>query len=242
MLAQVLKNPKVDTVFMTHWQGANWARKAKLDMFKKIQGLPATLGDDKFHETTEFKYEGGEFRIDLSVPVHRRKNILNQILAAQGVGKMIGPKLTEEYEEYRHLIDERPWQDPLQYRTHLRSCQVSMQVTWTESFNYAFAERVMMGLPTLTNMQTMSNHLPDHRVRKVNGLDQKHMHEYRTDWLRWFCIQNPDNPGEIYHKLRQIRDNYEEATEKWRAFKQAAKVRYAQNNLIAQRVMREWAE
>lgn len=234
MLSDVLDHPKISRLFMSHWAGAQWAKRSGVKKFSKVRWLPCTVSKDLFLNPETFSYVGGEFRVDLSVPVHPRKNILNQVLACQGIGIPYVHELPHEYSGFKQYVKERPWEDRQKYRQHITSCHAGLQVSWTESFNYAFAERLLIGLPTVTDMQTLSNHMPG-RSKDAVERDAK-----RGEWMRWFNVRNPDNVGEIAEKLSYIKNDYPEALRQWASLRDAAIERYVQNAKIAAKALQQW--
>ncbi len=98
--------------------------------------------------------------IDLFMEARPGKNVLQQ-LAAQKYTKSafrlhtnirndtvlsIARKLNLSFIQY-------PWLAEKEYYGLIKAMDLSLQVTWTESFNYAVCERMILGIPTLVSSE-----------------------------------------------------------------------------------------
>ena len=101
------------------------------------------------------------FKVDLFVPVRSGKNILTQLsaIAASRFRHKIELHINFNHSYITPIIKELPlkikqhewlpWDD---YLNLLSKMHLSMQVTHTESFNYAVAERMAIGTPPLVSL------------------------------------------------------------------------------------------
>ncbi len=100
------------------------------------------------------------FNIDLFVPVREGKNIMTQISAvilsrfSESIDLHINfehPYITPLLKKLPVNIKQHKWLPWNKYLKLLSNMHISLQVTHTESFNYAVAERMAMGVPALVS-------------------------------------------------------------------------------------------
>jgi len=140
----------------------------------------------------------GRFNIDLFVALRQGKNILTQISAI---------KSSKNYSRITlHINFSHPYIDQIiehwgiknikrhswllwdKYLSLISCMHLSLQITHTESFNYAVAERMAMGVPTLTSYNI-------YNVCKDKYLE------------RYLCVKGPDSPSMIREKIDFLLDN-----------------------------------
>ncbi len=118
--------------------------------------LPHPVSLEKSYERNQGHLDG--VNIDLFVKARPGKNVLQQMVA-QRYSKahyMLHTNINEQRildiaECLMIQLKKYPWLKEKEYETLIGAMDLSLQVTWTESFNYAVCERMMMGVPTLVS-------------------------------------------------------------------------------------------
>jgi len=161
--------------------------------------FPHTLNLDKFN--AYFKpypqNNSDAFNIDLFVAMRSGKNILAQISAIKLSKYMSKIKL---HINFKHTYIEQVithWDVPVikhnwlkweEYLNLISGMHLSLQVTHTESFNYAVAERMAMGVPSLVSCN-IYNVCKDEFLRK------------------YLCVEAVDSPAKIRERMDFILAN-----------------------------------
>jgi glycosyltransferase involved in cell wall biosynthesis len=130
--------------------------------------------------------------VDLFMKVRPGKNALQQIIAKKYTN--------EAYELHTNIRDEvilsiarefgipftgHSWLPEDEYFKLISQMDASLQVTWTESFNYAVCERMILGIPTLVSPEVFLIY------------DDEVLREH-------LVVERPDSPLAIGKKLEDI--------------------------------------
>jgi glycosyltransferase involved in cell wall biosynthesis len=133
--------------------------------------------------------------IDLFSPVRPGKNLINQIIAFKMSNVHANLHINFHTRDIKQLIDDinttvvsHDWIDNSQYYSLVAGMDLSLQVTFTESFSYAVAERMYLGVPVLTSCD-------------IYFMAE---HEQLSEYLR---ITSLDTPREMARKIRILMDN-----------------------------------
>jgi len=132
------------------------------------------------------------YNIDLFLPFRPGKNILTQVLAVRKVDKNVSIHSNVDNQIILALIKyldvkftKYYWLKSNEYYNLISRMTLSLQVTHTESFNYAVAERMCLGIPPLATFNI-------YFLSKDKFL-QKHL-----------CVDAPDSVDSIAKKLKTI--------------------------------------
>ncbi len=150
------------------------------------------------------------FKIDLFVPVREGKNILTQIsaLSASRFSDAIElhinfshPYITPILNEFPLKIKKHGWLPWDEYLELLSGMHLSMQVTHTESFNYAVAERMAMGVPALVSFNIYNLSRDEYLARYlcVKGVDSVKSITEKVDYL----LDNPALLNELRSRVKE---------------------------------------
>lgn len=161
--------------------------------FGDVEGavyLPYAIDLRRTRVTQNRAFEG--LNVDLFCPFRYGKNILNQLLAAKLAKSSFTLHINLQVDWLRSVLSEieldavvHPWLEEERYWNFLVGMDLSLQVTHTESFNYAVCERMCLGIPVLTT----------HNIWLVS----------EDDFLRsHLCVEAPDTPQAIAAKVDRI--------------------------------------
>ena len=155
--------------------------------------FPHTLNLKKFNAYFKPKpdYSHDVFNIDLFVALRSGKNILAQISAVKlsTYSDKIKLHINFKHPYINRIIDywsvetvRHGWLKWEEYLNLISNMHLSLQVTHTESFNYAVAERMAMGVPPLVS----------YNIYNV----------CKDDFLKkYLCVEAVDSPSVIKSKL-----------------------------------------
>jgi glycosyltransferase involved in cell wall biosynthesis len=125
----------------------------------------------------------------------QRKNALASLLALARLRRpclLLLNGLTAR-DEYRAILEtlgidyeDRGWMTDAEYAVALRSVDVGLQVSLSESFGYVVADHLLAGTPVLVTPMV-------HATRLLS-----------VETLRQLTVANPDNPGEIAERLESL--------------------------------------
>ncbi len=183
----------------------------EMNFIKNSVYFPHTLALDRFTPYYKNKTEPCDrFKIDLFVPVREGKNILTQISAVkqsrhfQNIELHINfshPYISPILQKWNLKVIEHGWLPWDEYLKLLSGMHLSLQVTHTESFNYAVAERMAMGVPALVSFN-IYNVCKDSKLSSylcVDAVDSvSHIRE-KVDYL----LSNPELLEELRQKVRE---------------------------------------
>jgi glycosyltransferase involved in cell wall biosynthesis len=170
-----------------------------LSTIKNVVYLPHPINPLKINNIPECELEG--INVDLFVKARPGKNVLQQMLASKWARSKytLHTNTTDDVilDIARHLgvcFKHHDWLKENEYYGLIRNMNASLQVTWTESFNYAVAERIMMGVPTLVSSE----------IFWIHG----------NEFLRkYIVVEKPDSCKLIAKKLDYLLENDSLATE-----------------------------
>ncbi len=117
--------------------------------------FPHTIDLDQFKSITPSSLQG--CNIDLFCAIRLGKNILNQVIAVK-LSKsqpllhvnFNEPNLSRIMKDINIPIIWHPWIESHEYYSLVAGMTLSLQATFTESFSYAVAERMCLGVPPIT--------------------------------------------------------------------------------------------
>ncbi len=172
----------------------------RLEVFRELFGtlgdlgcavnLPHTIDLERVTGSGRSEFEGRN--ADLFVPLRFGKNVLTQLAAAKLCKNGCTLHCNVDVDWLRDISCEmglemsfHPWLEEKDYWRLLSGMDLSLQVTHTESFNYAVCERMCLGLPVLAthNIWLLSD---DDLLRK------------------YLCVEAPDTPRAIAQKIDVI--------------------------------------
>jgi len=158
-----------------------------LSHIENVKYLPHPIDLSTTKELEKMNLEGNN--LDLFFKFRPGKNALQQMLAQ---------RYTRENFRLHTNIDDRTildmarklnisyihhsWLSAKRYYGLIKDMDVSLQVTWTESFNYAVCERMILGIPTLVSSE----------VFLING--DKFLKKY-------LVVETPDSAKAIAEKI-----------------------------------------
>lgn len=175
-----------------------------LNYINNVVFLPHTIDITRVKTTAPKKFEG--LNADLFCSYRYGKNVITQILA----GKLARTRPTihinfnsPELQQIIQILNikdvvSHSWIDDSEYWNFLAGMTLSLQVTHTESFNYAVCERMIIGIPALVT----------HNIWLVS--EEPYLKQH-------LCVDSPDNPLDIANKIDLILTNktlYKELGEK----------------------------
>lgn len=130
--------------------------------------------------------------IDLFSPVRPGKNLINQIIAFKISNVHANLHINFHTDDIKKLISDinatvvsHAWIDDSQYYNLVAGMDLSLQVTFTESFSYAVAERMYLGIPVLTSCDVYFTA----------------EHELLSKYL---CITRLDTPREMAKRIKML--------------------------------------
>ncbi len=171
----------------------------EMGFIKNAIFFPHTLNLNKFNAYFKPRpeFSSGVFNIDLFVALRSGKNILAQISSVKlskhsdNINLHINfkhPYIKRIVEFWNVNIKEHGWLKWEEYLALISNMHLSLQVTHTESFNYAVAERMAMGVPSLVS----------YNIYNV----------CKDDFLKkYLCVDAVDSPSIIRNKLDYLLDN-----------------------------------
>jgi hypothetical protein len=155
--------------------------------------FPHTIDLNQFKDVVRKDIPGRN--IDLFCQPRPGKNILNQLMGYKLSGISANIHINFRNERFEKIISDfditvqrHGWMADNEYYGFLKSMDMSLQVTFTESFNYAVAERMCLSVPTMTSY--------DIYFTADDPLLAKHL-----------CIQGLDTPAEIGRSIKNIMDD-----------------------------------
>lgn len=150
--------------------------------------LPYAIDMTRFSNITPLQMNGDN--IDLFSPVRPGKNLINQIIAFKISNVNANLHVNFHTADIEQLIDDldvpvvsHDWIDDSQYYNLVAGMDLSLQVTFTESFSYAVAERMYLGVPVLTSCDIYFTA----------------EHELLSKYL---CITSLDTPSEMAQRIK----------------------------------------
>lgn len=152
--------------------------------------FPHTIDLNQFREIVPQQLKG--INVDLFCTTRFGKNILNQVLAFKiseldGTlhvnfrDNLINPIINDITER----VVYHSWIPDAQYYSLVAAMDLSLQATFTESFNYAVAERMCLGVPVITSYDIY-----------LTALD--------PFLSKYLCVRALDTPSEIARMIRDI--------------------------------------
>jgi glycosyltransferase involved in cell wall biosynthesis len=155
--------------------------------------LPHTINLERVIRSESSELEGRN--ADLFLPLRFGKNVVTQLAAAKLSRSVFTLHSNVDVDWFRKISSEmglkmffHPWLKEKEYWRLLSGMDISLQVTHTESFNYAVCERMCLGLPVLAtqNIWLLSE---DDLLKK------------------YLCVEAPDTPRAIAEKIDAILDD-----------------------------------
>ena len=137
------------------------------------------------------------FKVDIFTPLRQGKNILSQIAAIRLLDdyknvelhiNFSHPYISPVIENFGIKAINHGWLETADYYNLLAGMHFSLQVTHTESFNYAVAERMALGIPVLVSYNI------------YNVCKNKELAGH-------LCVKGVDSPYEISKKIKKLMDN-----------------------------------
>ncbi len=159
-------------------------------VIKKSIYFPHTIDLTQFDNVIPQELEGKN--MDLFCPTRAGKNILNQVIGF----KISEVQATLHINFSSHLLNQfinninakishHDWIDDSEYYNFISGMDLSLQATFTESFSYAVAERMCLGIPVITS-----------RDIYLTSDD---------DFLsRYLCVDKLDTPSEIARHIKIV--------------------------------------
>lgn len=118
--------------------------------------FPHTIDLKQFENVIPRELDGKN--IDLFCPTRAGKNILNQVIGFKiSEVKAIlhinfsNNLLNQFIEKINVKVSRHDWIDDSEYYNFIAGMDLSLQATFTESFSYAVAERMCLGIPVITS-------------------------------------------------------------------------------------------
>lgn len=148
------------------------------------------------------------FDIDLFAPIRQGKNILSQVSAVKlsNYSNKINLHINFKHAYIDRIIElwklsltRHRWLPWHEYLNLISNMHISLQVTHTESFNYAVAERMAMGVPSLVSYN-IYNICKDNFLKKylcVEAIDSPEIIRNKLDFL----LKNPSLLKELRRKV-----------------------------------------
>jgi glycosyltransferase involved in cell wall biosynthesis len=207
----------------------------RLEVFKELFGhigdmgcavcLPHTIDLERVAHSERSELIGRN--ADLFVPLRFGKNVLTQMAAAKLSKHEFTLHSNVDVDWLREISCEmglktvfHPWLEEKEYWRLLSGMDISLQVTHTESFNYAVCERMCLGLPVLAT----------YNIWLLSG----------DDLLRkYLCVEAPDTPRAIAEKIDGILGDEPLRTELGARCRERIEAVAAESNQIAREKVRE---
>jgi len=175
---------------LRHWLLNKRLFDALAGITKHAVYFPHTLDLSQFENVVPLKMDG--INVDLFCTLRLGKNILNQVLAFKISG--VNGKLHINFRD-NHVspvvrdiganIVNHKWIRTSQYYNLVAAMDLSLQATFTESFSYAVAERMYLGVPVITSFDIY-----------LTAGDQ-----FLSTYL---CVKTLDTPSEMAGMIRRI--------------------------------------
>ena len=186
---------------ITHFKKGNikyWLLNKRLfdsmgKLVKRTTYFPHTIDLTQFRKVIPNFLIGSN--LDLFCPVRPGKNIVNQIIAFKLSN--VTAKLHVNFSDIAMKtllkalniqVINHGWIDDSQYYNLIAAMKLSLQATFTESFNYAVAERMCLGVPVITSY--------DIYLTSNNAFLAKYL-----------CVKRLDTPLEISDRINKIIKN-----------------------------------
>lgn len=152
--------------------------------------FPHTIDLEQFNKVLPKNLPGEN--IDLFSPIRAGKNILNQIIGFKisGVSATLHINFRDKLlnlliKDIDANIARHNWIEHSEYYNLVAAMDLSLQATFTESFSYAVAERMCLGVPVITSH--------DIYFTAENDFLSKNL-----------CVQSLDTPSEIARTIKRI--------------------------------------
>jgi glycosyltransferase involved in cell wall biosynthesis len=163
---------------------------ALADITKHAVYFPHTIDLNQFKDIAPLQLEG--INIDLFCTTRLGKNILNQVLAFK-ISETDGVlhvnfkdnQVSLVMNDITKKIVYHDWIPDSQYYSLVAAMDLSLQATFTESFNYAVAERMCLGIPVITSYDIY-----------LTALDS-----FLSEYL---CVRALDTPSEIAGMMKRV--------------------------------------
>ncbi len=159
-------------------------------IIKQAIYFPHTIDLEQFNNIKPTKLKGKN--IDLFCTTRLGKNILNQIVAFKISAVPATLHINFSHKLFNPLIKDinaqivsHKWIDESKYYNLVAAMDLSLQATFSESFNYAVAERMCLGVPVITSY--------DIYLVAEDPLLSKNL-----------CIKALDTPSEIARLIKAI--------------------------------------
>lgn len=129
------------------------------DSFKndKIKFLPQTLNYELYLKDTKTKNVTAQKNsVSLFCGKQPNKNILNQLIAAKLANKILITNALERraYREFANNINlsyyQFTWTDDAEYKRLINSCEIGLQCSWDEAFDYVIADHYLLNRPIIS--------------------------------------------------------------------------------------------
>lgn len=190
-----------------------------LSHINNVQYLPHPIDISIPSSTDTMELEGNN--IDLFFQFRPGKNALQQMLAQRytktkfHLHTNIKDKIILDIAKKLNLsFLHHSWLPAKKYYGLVKNMDMSLQVTWTESFNYAVCERMTIGIPTLVSSEVFL-------ISKDKFLK------------RYLVVETPDSPIAIAQKIDFLFDNKNLMTEiVERSYERITEVAQRYNNEI----------
>lgn len=180
----------LETGKLRHWLLNKRLYNALAGITRHAVYFPHTLDVGQFKGVTPLKLDGTN--IDLFCPLRLGKNLLNQVLAFKlsGVSGRLHINFSDDLidpviRDIGANIVKHRWIAAGQYYELVAAMDLSLQATFTESFNYAVAERMYLGVPVITSY--------DIYLTAGDEFLSKHL-----------CVKALDSPSEIAAMIKRI--------------------------------------
>ncbi|UCD06634.1 MAG: hypothetical protein JSV98_05235 [candidate division WOR-3 bacterium] len=152
--------------------------------------FPHTINLGQFANVAPTELSG--INVDLFCTTRLGKNILNQVLAFRVSGVNGTLHLNFKNDQLGSIISDiganvlyHRWIPEAEYYNLVAAMDLSLQATFTESFNYAVAERMCLGIPVITSYDIY-----------LTACD--------TFLAKYLCVQALDTPSEIGRMIKKI--------------------------------------
>lgn len=124
----------------------------------KIKFLPQTLNYELFLKDTKTNNVTAAQKnsVSLFCGTQPNKNILNQIVATKQAGKTLYTNALERrnYRQFANNIGltyyQFTWTDDEEYKRLINSCEIGLQCSWDEAFDYVIAEHYLLNKPIIS--------------------------------------------------------------------------------------------
>lgn len=168
-LLSLLSSGKLSYLFLGHEYLADEIKD------KNIIWLPQPFNIEKFNEKIKkIKREVVPNSVGLFNSSGKHKNLLNQALAVKQLGKKLLINGLNNDSVLIHLLNKfninyelYDWLNESEYFKLISSCEIGLQCSFSESFDYVAAEMSLMGVPVVTspavywNIDELMAPLPD---------------------------------------------------------------------------------